>query len=352
MKAFLAKYKRLNWKLLALLTITLVYIGMIVIMVSDDKSPIHYGGDYLAFWSAGKIADEISYSEIYDLEKLKIVQVSELKLLGFLESGSENKFAPLPAPYFSFFVVPFQLLSRISVSAGYWLWNLLNLCVLLGYLNFFCRRVLLSSNTQFSTVTYLVLVIASFPVFDNFLNGQVNILMLVCLGEYVRNATLKKPLISGIWLAGLLLKPQLLIIIIPIILFTRSWKTFFWFSIASTTIIGTSFILSGVTGNISLIKLWLGYGIVIPSAAPEAMINWRMIGVYLNSLLASNYFGWIIAGIGSVITILAVLPIMRRFPISASSECVITITGVFSATLAVTWHSHHHMALVLIPLLI
>jgi hypothetical protein len=35
---------------------------MIIISIKDPMSPIHYGGDYLAFWSAGKVANEYGYS--------------------------------------------------------------------------------------------------------------------------------------------------------------------------------------------------------------------------------------------------------------------------------------------------
>ena len=55
---------------------------------------LKYGGDYLAFWSAGKVADEKGYSEIYNLENLKSVQMQALSKLGFLQKSI------LPAPYF------------------------------------------------------------------------------------------------------------------------------------------------------------------------------------------------------------------------------------------------------------
>ena len=44
---------------------------------------------------------------------------------------------------------------------------------------------------------------------------------MIRTGEFIRSSLNKKPVLSGIWLAGLLLKPQLLILIVPIILLMR-----------------------------------------------------------------------------------------------------------------------------------
>jgi hypothetical protein len=96
-----------------------------------------------------------------------------------------------------------------------------------------------------------------------------------------------------------------------------------------------------------LIDLWIGYGAGIATNSPERMINWRMIAVNLNSSL-----GWVIAILGMVLTILAIYYLEKNNYIYGSSQWVIITLGIFSATLAVTWHSHYHMAVVLIPFLI
>jgi len=189
--------------------------------------------------------------------------------------------------------------------------------------------------------------ILSFPLIVNFTEGQVEVFLVVCLGEFLRCAQNRKPLPSGLWLGGLLLKPQLLIIIIPILFFQRNWKVLTGFFMSSALIVGSSLLLAGSKGIISLVNLWFKYGEGIASNSPERMINWRMIAVNLDSL-----FGWALAIVGIVFTFLVVFFMARRKIALGSPEWVMVMLGIFSATLAITWHSHFHMAAVLIPFLI
>ena len=113
----------------------------------------------------------------------------------------------------------------------------------------------------------------------------------------------------------------------------------------------TSFLLSGFAGMKAMVDLWTRYSTGIATSAPEKMINWRMIGLNLNSVFGTS-FGWVIAGLGMVLTIVLVCILIKGKPSFGSSAWIITMGAVFSATLAVTWHSHYHMAVVLIPFLI
>jgi hypothetical protein len=81
------------------------------------------------------------------------------------------------------------------------------------------------------------------------------------------------------------------------------------------------------------------------------MINWRMVGVNVNALLNTS-LGWVITGLGMVLTFLAVYFLVKQRPPFGSPQWVMAMLGVFSATLAITWHSHYHMAMVLIPFLV
>jgi hypothetical protein len=222
------------------------------------------------------------------------------------------------------------------------------LMALIGYLIFFLRATLpenFSHSPKSKRLLFLLLL--SFPVILSLLEGQDEVFLVVCMGEFIRYALNKKPLPSGIWLGGLLLKPQLLIIIIPILIIQKNWKVLMGFFASSVVIFGSSLILSGYNGIKSLINLWTRFSAGIATSSPERMINWRMIAVNLNSSL-----GWVIAVTGIVLTILAVYFLVKKNYIYGTSHWVISMLGIFSATLAITWHSHYHMAVVLIPLLI
>ena len=310
-----------------------------------------FGEDYLAFWSVGKIADERGYSQIYDLNNIRSVQTKELQALGLITNADDSSIPLFPVPYFSFFVLPFQLLSRIDLVYSFWTWTIINLVILIGYVVFFLRRTNPGSDTKISGLKLLILMLISWPVFFNMACGQIEVFLLVCAGEFIRYAFSKKPVLSGIWLGGLLLKPQLLIIIVPIFLIMRNWKVLMGFIVSSGIILMTSLLLSGFAGMKALINLLTKFSDSVATAAPGIMINWRMVGVNVNALMNTS-FGWVITGLGMVLTILAVYFLIKHNPPYGSSKWVMTMLGVFSATLAITWHSHYHMAMVLIPFLI
>ena len=118
-RALFSNLKFENWKNLILFAI--ICCNFVYFVASFWHSDI--GVDYFAFWSVGKIADEKGYSEIYDLNNLRSVQAQELKELDLSVNSDDHLFSPIPVPYFSFFVLPFQFLSKVSLVHGYWLWT-------------------------------------------------------------------------------------------------------------------------------------------------------------------------------------------------------------------------------------
>ena len=336
-----------KWLNLVLVALFFFYLSQFGFLYLKNGFLREYGVDYLAFWSAGRIADEKGYAEIYDLENLRSTQSQVLETRGIIKEGGKSNFSPFPAPIFPLFILPFQLLSRVDPKLSYWIWTSINLVVLVGYLIFFLQKILPVNTPLSSAKQMLLLMLLSFPVFVSLTEGQVEVFLVVCMGEFVRYALNKKPLLSGVCLGGLLLKPQLLIIIIPVLMLQKNWKVLMGFFASSGVVIGSSIILSGLKGMKSLIDLWFRFSARIATSSPERMINWQMIAVNLNSSL-----GWVIAILGIVLTVLVIYFLVRGNSVYGTSHWVMIVLGIFSATLAITWHSHYHMAVVLIPLLI
>ena len=85
---------------------------------------------------------------------------------------------------------------------------------------------------------------------------------------------------------------------------------------------------------------------------PEKMSYFRMLGILLNGIAHSSLC-WIAAGLGMALTgtlCLRLLP--RRHKKPTEEHLVHQLTGVLAASLIFTWHSHIHMAMVMIPFLI
>ncbi|MEN6570983.1 MAG: glycosyltransferase family 87 protein [Anaerolineaceae bacterium] len=349
-KSSTLNFKGLNWKAILFFAIVLFYACLVVIWLQEKTSPIHYGGDYLAFWSTGKLADEQGFSAIHNVADLQTIQVQVLESLGFPRNGIEAVYIALPAPFFSIFMLPFKFLSRMDIQTSFLIWTIFNILVLVGYLAFFLREVSPKSGTR-SRMLVLLLLLVSFPVFDNLVNGQLNVLLLLCCGEFIRNASKKNPFPAGLWLGGMLLKPQVLILILPVLLLQRHWKVIWGFIVASLAVVGISTLLSGIEGMTAYARLLTGWGQGNSVTAPEAMVNWRMIAAYANTSLGSPA-GWIIAATGVLLTLTALVIVLRRRTQFGSPEWGAAMLAVMAATLAVTWHAHAHMAVVIIPLLL
>lgn len=339
------------WKNLILFAIFLFYVIQLGFLIGKGTFPLHYGEDFLAFWSAGKVADEVGYSKIYDPGVVGPIQKQALRDLGFPVALDDPNLPTMMAPNFSIFVIPFQFFSRFNPQIGYWIWTILNLMLLIGYLIHFLRKLSSASLSPMGIWNHLLPYLLFFPVMTNLIEGQINVFLMVCVGEFIRNSVSKKPVIGGLWLGGLLLKPQLLILIIPVIMLFRNYKVAHGFILSSGLIIIVSTLLSGFSGMGDLLKTWIAYSVNIPTPGTANMINWRMVGVSLNDLFQISN-GWIVTALGSILTFAAFFYLIKKTPAFGSPQWVITMLGIFSATLAVTWHAHYAMALVLVPFLV
>ncbi len=332
------------WMRLGIAAILVFYIAQIGFDAVKNNTLIGLGGDTLAFWSVGKIADTRGYGDVYTVDYLKQTQNAALEALGFDTEGAST----IPAPLFAFFIIPFQFLSRLEPRVMFWVFSILSLAASILYLWFFARKMGEGGGKSMATGMLVMLMLISYPSYQNLFWGQVEVILLVCAGEFLRNAVGKKPLLAGIWLGGLLIKPQVLILIIPALLFLKNWKVFYGFVITSAVILGVSLGLSGVDGVISMVNLWLSYVPGMATNAPENMMNWRMLALHLNGW-TDSIAGWVVAGAGMALTLAVDILILRRRPLFGSDRWVLAVFGILASTCAVTWHSHTHMAMVLIP---
>lgn len=344
-------FKFLNWQSLILIAIAILYGVQFATLVVNGRVPVNYGDDYFAFWSVGKIADEKGYSQIYDLNELKNVQINSLRDLG-VKNFSADSFSPLPVSIFAIFIPVLQLFSKLPPGQGYWIWTLINCAVYFFYIGFFIKRISEKREPRSRLKNPFFLALVSFPFFITIAIGQINVFLTVSLGEFIRNGYEEKPYISGLWLGGLLLKPQLLILIVPILFFQRYWKAIWGFLVSAVVVLSGSLLLSGFRGMFGLFDLWFKYSGGLATSAVEYMVNWRMLGQNTNTLLHTS-LGWMLTATGIIISLLLVCWLVEKAkPVYGSPVWVLMMLGVFSATTIITWHSHYAMSLVLVPLLI
>ncbi len=330
--------KRQNLGLMLMLTFYALLAGIYLMNADQAKLCEGLGYDYCAFWSAGRIINEQGVGAVYDLEVMTEFQRSVYP--GADSPGFETVAVMYPPP----FILPFAALARLSLPLSFWLWSLVNFAGLILYLRFFAKN-LVGTPPPLRVMLMLTL---SLPVLMNFFYGQVNLWLVICIGEFLRASRAGKPLKAGLWLGGLLLKPQLLVLILPILLFRKAFKTLAGFAATAGAIGLASFALLGTSG---LMRLWetltaAGGGDV--QSNPFIMMNWRMLGEHLNTV-APPAVGWGVALLGMLLTAGASLIVFSRVHTPNEDLDSIAMLGTLAATAAFTWHAHFSAAMILIP---
>lgn len=333
----LGPQERRNLALAALICINVVFIGLNLAWQGFFNP---FGIDYVAFWSAGYLANISGYRHVYDLDSLYKLQNSVVS-----PPNSSLALPVFPAMILPVFLLPFQLLSLFPPIWSLIIWVVIQAIILLLYLNFVYIRM--SSEPKFRR-RILVSVMFSFPVWWTLVWGQINIPLLICIGEFMRCMASGKSFRAGLWLGGLWLKPQTLILVLPSLLLQRSWEALGGFFAMTLMLMVLSLCVGGIDAFHGLIRLWHESVHGLPSNAPGLMVNWRMVGIHLGSLLGWE-IGWGIASVGLLWTVLAALYLWRRPRSPASPEFGVSLLGTMAATCAVTWHSHLHMMIILIP---
>jgi hypothetical protein len=328
------------WQNLAVVAVVLIYVAQVVLDIVWGNLFGNFGVDFAAFWSAGHIANQYGYGAVYDLDVVAQVQRQFLPERALIPDTVRI----LPTAYLPLFLLPFQVLAMLPPASAAAIWIALNL---LGSVLYIGRCAARMGGSRVRALLPLLLMI-SLPVFQNAFLGQSNLWLMICVGEFILAQAAGREVRSGAWLAGLLLKPQCLFLIVPAVLLQRRWKSAVGMLLAGASIILSSWLLAGTDALTSLSRLWMGYVGDLPTSDPQLMMNWRMIGIHLQGLVGSDWARAITLA-GMAVTIIAALVLSLRRHEPRDHRATMVILGVLAATALVAWHSHVHMAMILVP---
>lgn len=335
------------WKKLALLFVLAFYLSYMIFAIRLVGLLKGAGGDFLAYWSVGRIADQYGYNYIYNLESLRAVQNQALKVFAESPRGASI----IPAAYLAIFLVPFQFISRMDAKTGYWIWLVFNFLAISGYCYFFMKSVSQRLGIQKASTGILIFLMLGPAVCANLFMGQIGIILIICCGEFIRAGIVGKPWLAGLWLGGLLLKPPILVLVIPALLLMKNWKVLWGFAISSAILVASSTLLVGWQGMQEMVNLWIGNAPIAINTNQGSMVNWRMLGVNFNSIFDTSA-GWWITGLGMAASLAGWCLLLLRQPKFGSPQWINRLMGIFAISCAFTWHSHIHMMVVIIPFLL
>ncbi len=293
--------------------------------------------DFMVFWGAGYVANSAGYSEVYNPELLSKIQASFIPVMKRLVVPHLFFYPPL-------FVLPFRLFALLPPMLSFRLWFFMNLFILIWYLRFFASRLASWSGNK----KFLVMLLLSYPVFNNLFLGQVDVWLVICVGEFMLALLRGKPWKAGVWLAGLIMKPQLLILILPAMSLGRELRVLGGFAFASLILFIISTILAGPEGMKRLFSLWLGAAGGAFEPGRECMANWQMLGFHFSSLI-SPVVGKFVEWLGIVSTAALALYLWVRVPPRKERAFASVLLGTIIATLSITWRSYYHLWMLLLP---
>ncbi len=149
---------------------------------------------------------------------------------------------------------------------------------------------------------------------------------------------------------GWLLKPQLLILILPYLLIQKKYKALLGFVISSALLFGSSFLLVGWGGMSNLFNLIFESAEGGAASHYEYMMNWRMLSYYL-SLFTTPIIGWV-SWVSLHWSQQQCRDCFRRRRSVDSPEFWIGLLSVLAATTLVAYHAHIHTAIIMLPVLL
>jgi hypothetical protein len=304
------------------------------------------GTDFRGYYAIVQTVWERGFAEGYDLQLQHELQV---KLVHDCPGGAVQEPIPVAVPYLPAFVLLFLPLPLLKFSASYLAWSVLNLAALALYLLRFVRAF----GGQVRGLRLIQFVIC-LPVIVNLFLGQVNVFLVICLGEFALAWQRSQPVRSGLWLALLLIKPQILILLLPGLLISQCWTILLSFLVGFVLVAGLSVLLAGSTGLVGSGAIVGQFASPAFSTAPT-MMNWRSLANNLQAVLPA-WIAWGIALAGMVLTIGFVVSVWRRQwkqnPASSPESMSYWMIAMYTATCAVTWHSHFYLWMPVLPFLL
>ncbi len=187
-----------------------------------------------------------------------------------------------------------------------------------------------------------------FPVMANVFLGQINFLLVIALGEFFLASRRGRPFVAGLWLAVLLIKPHVLILLLPGLLLARRWKTLLGFGVGGFALLLASLLLVGTSGlqaGMAVVRSFAGETF---ASLPE-MMNARGLAFNLERVLPS-WIAWGLAAALMIATALVVLSRWRRFPLPDRSLWLMLAT--LAGTCVAAWHANLYLWVMLVPFLL
>lgn len=303
--------------------------------------------DFISFWMAGALVHEGAGSALYDMALQRTFQ-TDLRLQVATVEGIRGQ-ADFLIPYhnppaMALLLVPMGML---PLSLAWLLWSSLNLLAAVVAV-----ALPLKGTPRAAAVAVAMLTFTAVP--DSLLWGQMVGLLALALALGLLALVSGRPLLGGVFLGMLCLKPQYAAVLALVFLAKRRWRELAGMALAGALIAILSLLVVGLDGILSYLELLRRIGDFNPPTEslvkPYAMVNWRNLITHLWPEISSSAGSVAVLALGAA-TVLAVLLAWRGPWEPGSPRFRLQMLVVVVATVLASPHSHFHgAALLLAPL--
>jgi len=326
---------------LVLALVALVGYGGYAVQLTVQQGWFNYtASDFRAYYATGQIFRNHGPQFIYDSSLQSAYQRAIYDQFVIQTKHPPAPLVIIPVPYLPPFILPFVLLSYLPPFPAFVVWTFLNGTLILLYLLLWVRRLCLDQNEG---LAYILLIYLSIQNFYTLYCGQVNLLLLVAVGETLFNLNRKRDFWAGTWLSMGLIKPHAILLLVLVLWFLRERRF-------KMGLLSGSFIVGLITLALLGLQGLKGYLNMLSSYNPLLRIGgmtWTHLVDNLGILGISHPLAFAIGiGIASIV-IASWFSIMRQLLGSPVSQ--FRWAEIFLLTLAtqsvIAPHGHVHMTL-------
>jgi hypothetical protein len=239
------------------------------------------GADFAAFYVGGSIYNSFAPERIYDRALHNRLY---RELFPEVPPGSELPYANTP-----FFILPFPLLAQFSYPTAYLISVLISIGLYVAGFSLIWRD--LGAMPEGTRLTALLLALSFTPfLIECLAGGQTSAFGFFCLAIALRLERLNYRILSGAALAFCTYKPTLLLLIVPMLAITRSFRTLLGFAAGCLSLFFISLLAVGWQGCLNYVDTLLHFTSASTSAQ-SGLRSWKYVDI--NSffrMLAGDHF--------------------------------------------------------------
>ena len=239
-------------------TLVLAITGIIRAVTGTDGA----GGDFLSFYAAGYIVRHGMTDGLYNASVQSYVQHA-------VYPGDLPHATGFPLPLFAAWL--FAPLSKLPFAAAYVLWLIANVAMLGALVVAMDRHM--AAVPRLPRRAFLAVFACSMPAVTNIVFGQVDFVIFAAMFSAYLLLRDDREVLAGVVLAAVLLKPQFLAGVVPMLLLWRQWRTLGALAVAGTVLVVLPALLSDPGALAANVRFVWHY----PGAGDDLQVNAAMM---------------------------------------------------------------------------